>query len=414
MAAIERILILDENESNILFFEMVLQQMSRSFTVYTATTGMQAEVLVKNENIHMIICAWEMNAMPGTILVQKLKEHRNRHLPCLIFSKRMSEEDAALIRELGLNDVIGMPFDKQKATDIITKMIQREESITPVEKKLRKIETLIFENKPTEALKMVDASLTKPGPHLARTMALLGEIWISTRNLEKANECLTKALNEDPDNIHALRLMARLYSLQGNHEKAISMLEKMTEKSPSNIQSLISLGSAYIDANEHEKAKAVLKKVDKLDEDNQECKDQKGKLAFKEGNFALAAQLLAETNHGDELARNFNNMAIAKVANKQFNEGIEIYKNAIKLLANKAKLHQLYYNLGLAYRKKGDLADAFDKLCQSYLADSTFEKAYSALAKVSKEMKEKGEKIDAELVKKVKAVRSTIKESGEN
>lgn len=408
---IDKAIIIDENESNILFFEMVLQDLGKKITTYSATTGAQAEILVKTENIPFVICAWEMNAMPGTILVQKLRENRSKYIPCLIFSKRMNDEDANLLREMGLSDVMGMPFDKEKAKKMILSMMEAEENITPIEKKLRKIEALIAENKLTEALKMVDSSLTKEGPHLSKALALIGEIWLGSRNLDKALDCLTKSIEVNQENIQAHRLLAQLYSIQGDHQKAISILEKMTEKSPKNIQSLVSLGSAYIDANDHDKAKEILKKVDRMDDENRLAKDQKGKLAFKEGNFDLAAQLLAETNQGDELARNFNNIAIAKVAGLHFEEGIETYKNAIKLLNSKAKLHQLYYNLGLAYRKKGDLTEAFSHLCQSYIADPSFEKAYTAIAKLSKDMKDAGLQMDVELAKKVKIARESQKAS---
>ncbi len=406
MSGIERVLVVDESESNLLFFEMVLQQTGKNFRIFTSTSANEAETLVKNENIQMVIAAWEMNIMPGTVLVQRLRNQRNRNLPCLIFSKRMKEEDVTLVREIGLEDILGMPFDKEKALEMIQKMIQREDGITPIEKKLRKIETLIFENKPAEALKLIDASMTKPGSHLIRALTLIGEIWISTRHLDKALESLTKALVEDSGYVPALRLMAKLHSLQGNHEQAIAMLEKMTAKSPSNIQSLISLGSAYIDGDEHEKARKILENIENLDEGNQENRDQKAKLAFKEGQYSLAAELLSETQHGDELARNFNNMAIIKVVNQQYDEGISIYKNAISILMDKAKLHQLYYNLGLAHRKKGELVEAFENFCESYCLDPTFDKSYNTLVKVSQELKEKGIKPNGDWVKKVKAARS--------
>ena len=156
-------------------------------------------------------------------------------------------------------------------------------------------------------------------------------------------------------------------------------------------------------------AKGVFDKVEKIDSENSQLNDEKGKMAFKEGDIPLAAQLLAETEAGEELARHFNNLAIAKVASEQFDEGIQTYKNAIQLLSDKAKLHQLHYNLGLAWKKKGDMEQGFILLCQSYLIDPSFEKAYIALARVSKELKAEGKKLDAKLVNKVKIARQKYK-----
>ena len=409
MGSLERVLVLDENESNVLFFEMLLQQLDRNLTVYTSSVGAQAEMVVKEEKIQFIICAWEMNSMPGTVFVQRIKNNRNKkHIPCLIFSKRMTDEDVTLTKELGFQDVLGMPFDKEKARETILRIIESEEHVTSEEKKLRKIEALIGEGDLKEALKLFDNKLTS-GKNKSRALIALAEIWLQTKNFEKAEQVLGEILDEEPDCTNALRLKAKLYSLTNRHDEAIVALEMMIQKSPKNIKSLLCLGSVYVDANQLDKAKGVFDKVEKIDSENSQLNDEKGKMAFKEGDIPLAAQLLAETEAGEELARHFNNLAIAKVASEQFDEGIQTYKNAIQLLSDKAKLHQLHYNLGLAWKKKGDMEQGFILLCQSYLIDPSFEKAYIALARVSKELKAEGKKLDAKLVNKVKIARQKYK-----
>ena len=415
MPKIDKVLILDENESNVLFFEMLLSQMEKEFQVFTASTGAHGELLVKDQKIQLVICAWEMSAMPGTVFVQRIRQNKNRrYIPCLIFSKRMSPEDIELTKELGFKDVLGMPFDKQSAKDLIMRIVDYEENLTGDEKKIRKIESLIADGQLTEALKFFDNNITRKGPFKNRARIALGEIWVQSRNFEKAEGLLKEVLEEIPDDVDAQKLLARLYSLTGRHEQAISALETMTKKSPKNMNSLLCLGSAYVDAEKHDKARDIFDRVESMDGENQGLKDERGKLAFKEGDLPLAAQLLAETQCGDELARHFNNVAIAKVAGGFFEEGIATYKNAIKLLTNKAKLHQLHYNLGLAWKKKGDLEQSFQSFCQSYLTDPSFEKAYAALAKTSKEVKSSGAKLDAKLVAKVKSIRQQHKESQES
>ena len=323
-------------------------------------------------------------------------------------SKRMTDEDVTLTKELGFQDVLGMPFDKEKARETILRIIESEEHVTSEEKKLRKIEALIGEGDLKEALKLFDNKLTS-GKNKSRALIALAEIWLQTKNFEKAEQVLGEILDEEPDCTNALRLKAKLYSLTNRHDEAIVALEMMIQKSPKNIKSLLCLGSVYVDANQLDKAKGVFDKVEKIDSENSQLNDEKGKMAFKEGDIPLAAQLLAETEAGEELARHFNNLAIAKVASEQFDEGIQTYKNAIQLLSDKAKLHQLHYNLGLAWKKKGDMEQGFILLCQSYLIDPSFEKAYIALARVSKELKAEGKKLDAKLVNKVKIARQKYK-----
>ena len=411
MAKIEKILILDENDSNVLFFEMLLTNMERGFQIFTATVGAQAELIFKQQKIQMVICAWEMNSMPGTVFVQRIRQSANKkYIPCVIFSKRMSPEEVLLTKELGYEDILGMPFDKKGASELILKIVDYEDNLSNEEKKIRKIEALISEGLLTEALKFFDSNLTKKGPFKTRAKVALAEIWLQTRNFEKSEAILNDILSTENDHTEALKLIARLYSLTNRHDKAIEILENLTEKSPKNIHSLLSLGSAYMEANETDKARSIFDRVEKMDSGNPQLNDEKGKLAFKEGDISLAAQLLSETQCGDDLARHFNNVAISKVMQGNFEEGISTYKNAIQLLTDKAKLHQLHYNLGLAWKKKGEISNSFESLCESYVANPSFEKAYAALAKVSKELKANGEVLNTELVNKVKEARSKFKE----
>ncbi|MDD9952279.1 MAG: tetratricopeptide repeat protein [Zetaproteobacteria bacterium] len=414
MAKISKILIVDEVESNLLFWEMLIQDLGKAIQVNTATTGAHADSLAKAENPHLIICAWEMETTPGTIIIQKLRL-KKPHLPCLIFSKRMSEEDIRLTQELGFDDILGMPFDKEKAFNQLQELIRREESITAEEKKIRKIEQLVTEGKFNEALKWFDGPLTKKNsPVRFRAQVHLAEIWLGIKNLEKAEHTIAILIEEKPDDTNILRLKARLCSMKGAHEEAIALLEKMVENSPQNLTSLVSLGSAYVEADEHDKAKDVFKRVEELDEDNEQAKEEQGKLAFKEGNLSLAAEFLAQTQNGDVLASHFNNIAIAKAATASFDEAIQTYENAISLLADKAKTHLLVYNLGLAWKRKGDLPKSFELLCESYISEPKFEKAYAALARVARDIKSEGNTPDTSLVEKVKSARAEYKDTAEN
>ncbi len=409
MANIDRFIIVDETEANILFFQVLLEELGKSL-IYTATNGPEGEQVVKRENIQFVVCAWEMDIMSGTVFVQKVKKAKRKNIPCLIFTKRMSEQEVKLTKELGIKNILGMPFDREEAKNLIRQMIEQEENISPLEKKVRKIESLIQENKPAEALKLIDASVTKKSPFRPRVKTNVGHIWLLIKQYKKSEVALEEALKEDPDYAPAKHLLARLYSETDRKNEAIKVLEDMAENSPNNITTLLNLGSAYVTAERHQDARDTFNKVEKIDSDNAELKDERGKLAFKEGDFDLAAKFLAETENGDELARHFNNMAIAYTQVGDYQKAVETYRNAIKLLSDRAKIHLLHYNLGLGLRKNGNLTEAFEELCKSYLSDPSFEKAYASLARVAKEMKAKKLDIDGNFVKKVKEARQAYKE----
>ncbi len=409
MSLIEKVLVLDDNEANLLFFEVLFTQLTGKYQIFTATTGPQAEAIVKAQRVGFIVSAWEMHPMPGTIFIQRIKKDRlNRNLPCLIFSKRMSDEDIVLAKDLGITNIVKMPFVKEQVSKVIKDMIAQEENLAPIEKKLRKIEYYSSEGQFKEALANFNDGLLQKSKD-GRAYALAGEVWLGLRNFEKAEAYLKKALEISPDNFNASRLLARVYSLMGKHQEAIALLEQKVQESPKSLRNLLSLGSALVTADQYDRAREVFDRVEAIDAEYGPLQDERATLAFKEGNIPLAAQLLAETTQGDDLARSFNDMGIAQTSAKQYEKGVQLYKNAIQLLQNKAKLHYLKYNLGLAFYKMGDLVNSFRFFCESYLEEPSYEKAYSSLAKVSKELKQAGKSIDPALVKKVKEVRVNFK-----
>lgn len=412
MSKVSKVLILDENESNLLFFETILTQLQKDFKIYTSTSGPAAEHLVNEEKIQMVICAWEMDAMPGTVFIQRIRQNKSRrYIPCMVFSKRMNEHDITLTKELGFQDILGMPFDRKSAEEMIVNILDHEENLSSDEKKVRKIESLVSDGIITEALKLCDKKITSNGPFKHRACLALAEIWVQSKHYDKAEIELLKVLDDDPDNTEALKIYARVYSSTERHDQAISVLETITKKSPHNMNSLLCLGSAYVESDRHDQAKEVFSKVESMDEGFQALKDEQGKLAFKEGDLPLAVQLLAETRSGQELARHFNNIAISKIAMGEFDEGIATYHNSIKLLKDKANLYRVYYNLALAWKKKGSLEECFKYFCQSFLQNPRFEKAYSSIAITAKDMKSAGLKLDEGLVAEVKSARKIEKSS---
>jgi tetratricopeptide (TPR) repeat protein len=386
---IDKVIVIDESDANVLFWEMLLPDLK--LQVFKARAGAEALEIIEKESIPMAIVAWELTSMPGTILMQKARESRKRRrMPFLIYSKRMTDEDVALARELGSESIISLPFDKEKVKETLQKIITEESNPNPIEVKLRKMEECLAEGKPTEVLKMIGPDVSKKGPHIPRYKTIVAETFFQIGNLDKAFKAVKEALEQDGAYRPAHFLMGRLYTASGKHDEAIEVVKSFSEKSPKNIQALLQLGSAYISADKLDDAKKTVEQVMVLDRENQAVNDNKGKIALKEGNIALAAQLLSETQNGDEIARFYNSIGISMVAKGDFDKGIDTYHSALKILSSKTKVHLLYFNLAIAYRKKGDKANELNFFCESYTSEPSFEKAYASIARALQEARAKG------------------------
>ncbi|MBF0441031.1 MAG: response regulator [Oligoflexales bacterium] len=410
MEKIDKVLIVDNQEANLLFLEVLLRDMGFS-NVFKAKTADEGLVIVESEVIQFIVAAWELNAgMSGTLFIQKAKAKRKRkYLPFVIYSKKMTEEDIRLTKELGFQDILGMPFDKEKAKKMFQEVVDREMNLDPLETKLRKIENLLFDDKPEEAIKLFSSSLFKIGPTLSRVYTLVAENYFRLGKYDKCEENIANALKTEKDYYPAMQLKAQLLSKQEKHDEAIKIFEELAMSTPKNLTTKVGLGQAYVCADKLDDAQKVFDGVIQVDNTNQNAKDGLASVAVVKGDLNLASKLIAETDNGNDMARFLNSVAIGKVTKGELEEGIKIYNNAISLLADKAKIARLYYNVGLAYRKKGDTEKSFQELTKSYVAEPSFEKAYSSIARAVGEMKEQGITPDKTLVKSVKSAREQYK-----
>lgn len=413
MAAIERFLIVDETEANTLLFQVLLKGIGIDNPII-AHNGPGALEIVEREKIQFVIAAWDMKVMPGYAFLQRARASRkNNHLPCLLYFKNMSDKERKLIDELEIDNVFSLPFDKAKLSATIKEMMDAEDmGKNPIEAKLRRVELLVRERKPSEALPLCVQCTTK-GKHQPRAYTLLGDCYVLINSNDRAERAFQMALSIRPTHAAAAHRLARLYSRIGKHDQAINLLQKMTSESPLNIGTLTTLGASLSDANRNEEAKAVVEQASEIDPDNQLVRDEKGKQAFKEGDFSLAAQLLAATENTEEMARHFNNMGIALVAQNKYDESVKTYKAAIEMLPDKSRVYLLEYNLGLAQLKKGDVGSAFGQLARAYLARPDFEKAYAGAVKAYQQIKAKGDPVDPELVRALNAAWSGHKASAQ-
>ncbi len=402
---IESALILDDSEPNVFFWDNLLREFDvKKITSYRA--GADAIQNCERDQPQIVITGWELGAMPGMIFLQKvLSVPSRKHVPCLFFAKSFSPDDLALIEELDLKYSVTWPFDQEKARSTLKQALDFENFLPRSEKLLRKIESFTLQYQASEALKIFDASLLKPGPGLARAKTLFGEVQFGLGQKELALQNYEEALTLNPQYLPARFALTRYFSLLGVYDKALENAQMVVKKNCQNFFALLNLSSAFIYAGQIDNAKRTLQTITDMDPENRQVDDELGKIALKEGNLALAARILKDTQNGDEIARFYNSLGINFVSKGLYEQGIATYESAVAVLASKAKMHLIKYNLGLALKKKGNLLKSFEAFCESYLADPSFEKAYSNIAVTSKELSSQKTVLDPLLIEKIKSAR---------
>ena len=253
-----------------------------------------------------------------------------------------------------MKNILSIPFDKAEAKALIEKIVDSENNLTSNDIKYRKMVAAHSLNHTDEAIKLADHELLESGiAYKAKT--ILGEIYMATGAMKKAEEYLNKALEQEPSYLPAKYALAKVYSTSQRHDKAIRLLRDLAVASPLNVKTILNLSSAYLMSGDLENAQSYVKEAEKLDPDCAQLIDEKAKSYLRSGNLEKTKEYIEQSKNCDELVREFNIMAISLVASGEFEKGIEVYTQAIGLLGEKTKTHLLRFNLGLAYKKQGNL-----------------------------------------------------------
>ena len=401
---LRRFLVVSENPDHLGFFRGMMRE-NRIQDVGVCDDPRQAVAMLEAKRIQFAVIEREMTKVTGPLLIQKIRAERQfAYIPCLLFSKDLSEESVRLVKELG-KDVLRVPLIKEQVWPVIKSICEREESVDPFELEMRQVEALLVDKQYTVALEAIKKATTS-GPANARSLTLSGEALIGLDDLEKAQKSLELALGIRQNYYAAVRLLGMVYSRRGHHAKAIDLLSSMAAASPLNIKTLLTLGSAYSAADQLKKAREIVERVRSLDPENKEAALELGKIAFRQGNTPEAEAFLAEAEDAGDIGRFFNNYAIGLVNGREIPQAIAAYETAMRILRARApeKMIFLQYNLGLALKKQGDYGLAFALLAECCAADPNYKRAQDSLISLTAVMRHEGVPYDKAVVAAITAL----------
>ncbi|MBF0443856.1 MAG: hypothetical protein HQK54_18250 [Oligoflexales bacterium] len=98
----------------------------------------------------------------------------------------------------------------------------------------------------------------------------------------------------------------------------------------------------------------------KIDSDSDYIRESEAAIAIKNGNVELAQSLMKKISSSENVVARLNNKAISLVNQEKTGEAVNLYQKALNSVTIKSQsLSQtVYYNLGLAFAKSGELEKA--------------------------------------------------------
>jgi len=184
--------------------------------------------------------------------------------------------------------------------------------------------------------------------------------FLRRNNSEMAFMHYNKALNLDPDNLNVRVKKGDLLVTKGLEEQALAEYIQVLEKDPEHAIANGSAGSVYFRAGLYKEARLHLEKSIALNPLLWKSHNYLGILNDRDGNYTAAADNFAtalDLHHGNDTAEIYNNLGVVHIAQKQYGQAINAFRNALK---NGDVSSRTYNNLGLALTRMGRLDEALE------------------------------------------------------
>ncbi len=239
----------------------------------------------------------------------------------------------------------------------------------------------------------------------------LSDLYIQSGRLREAVTNAEAALKENPDDLGARRILARIYTrligdAQANKidetmvKKAIEQYQKITEKEPTDSESWMMLGRLYSVSHNSPEAINAYKKVLELEQNNEDALAGLAGVYSELGNTKEAAELLRRAIEKNPNARGLADLASTYERMKDYSLAAETMRRALEMSPGNADLKRGYARylimsdqLDAALKVLGEIAAEDPKDAESQLRISQIYRQKRDFAK-AREAAEKAKAID--------------------
>jgi tetratricopeptide (TPR) repeat protein len=344
--------------------QMLTQSLSQAGLTKIAQvqTGDEAlDWIKKSGPVDLMITEWKlMGAMTGSALVQRIRQMRSGKIRILVISSLLKKSDEFLLDEIGVEMVLPKPLNQQQFLEALVEMRLSTSGTSSAKMLLRRINGLLAGGNGEAAEPLIQDILAMNDVPEDQKLEVKANWALYKRNYKKALALISQSMALGNSGAGAMTTMGRVLLKLRDYKNASTFLERAQTASPDSIQRLLDLSEAKLAQNDLDGAKADIVKATQIDPVNEWVVMADCQVSIEQGETKVARGLLSGLQSGGEITAQMNNRAIALAQVGKVEESISLYLKTLEALPPAWKTHiaKVTYNLGMAYARNGNYAQA--------------------------------------------------------
>lgn len=338
--------------------------------------------VAKRNQFQLFITHHDFPDMSGLTMIQTLRSTGNYGIePHLFLVDALTPEIMLVLVENNINHVLAKPFSADRTQQKLAHLWQGELNMTPAEQEFREAHAAMNAGLMEMAQELAIKNLRTHGP-MEKLLLLLGDVETKLNHPVEARRYYDAAQKFNPKSSSAAQKLAQTYMLEKDFAKAAELMNELTKLNPLNIELLANAGLSNYEVGNLDEAKDAMSRLQGLDKERKDASEVLARVAIKEGDYETAMKQLQGTHDQKELVQMLNNEGVRLSHENEIDAAIAMYLKCITIIGENPYTYALHYNLGLAYNKHHDKANAISAFKKSLELKPDFEKAASALSKL--------------------------------
>ena len=383
----QKILVADNDE--VLLNQLEHGLAAQKITVVKAKNWENALYLFNNNKIDLAVVELELQGLPGTVLVQKWRNHEmqaKRDIPFIISSGRQRKaEDDALIAELEDVPIINKPITAPVLLGIMAAALKKNTlrvQLSEINQKV--LSPLLKAQKYEKAVEIGKAQLEPLGPSGKFQSAILHDL---AKKPEDALHLLTLLSQDDPKNLRYINEIGRINLGLGRLDAAKAAFEKADKAAPFNLSRMQEMARMYLKMNLPEETLKKFEQILSVSPDQPDMKFDMYEELLKAGFEEHAVAFCKKTSTPKELVRHFNNKGVLLAKETAYEKALEEYQKAMRLVPGSKEVYRILYNMAISHinlKSQPHIQEAHRLLEECIKLSPDYEKAKEKLALTEK------------------------------